>query len=155
MSKSLVAFFSASGITKTLAERLANVTGSDIFEIVPAKPYTETELNYKNPASRCNKEKLLKKDVPVAGKIQDFDAYDTVYIGFPIWYFCAPNVVNTFVKDYDWTGKKIYLFATSGGSDMGKTSAKLKPYLNGNYEIVSSKRFSASASSEELKEWAE
>ena len=95
----LVAYFSAEyGKTKSIAEEFAKLTGADIFEIAPIKPYTKTDLNYMNPLARCNREKIGKKDVAVKGVVDDFDKYDTVYIGFPIWYGCAPNVVNTFCK---------------------------------------------------------
>lgn len=151
----LIAFFSAEGNTKVLAEKLAAVAEGDVFEIVPEKPYTKEELNWRNPLSRCNKEKMGKKDVPIGSKVENFDAYDIVYLGFPIWYFGAPNIINTFVKGYDWSGKKVALFATSGGSEMGKTVEKLQPYFSGNPEVLDAKRFSAGASEEELKAWIE
>ena len=130
--KTLVAFFSAeAGRTKRVAEELAGKLGADIFEIVPEKPYTKADLSYMNPLARCNREKFGKKDVPVSGRVENFSEYDTVYIGFPIWYGAAPNVVNTFCSAYDWTGKKVHVFATSGGSGIGKTAEKLAPYLKG------------------------
>ena len=129
--KTLVAYFSAQGHTKRLAEELAGIIEADLFEIVPEVPYTASDIKWTNPLSRCNKEKIGKKDVPVTGKIENFADYEAVYIGFPIWYYGAPNVVNTFCKGYDWTGKKIVLFATSGGSDIGKTAEKLQPYIKG------------------------
>ncbi len=129
--KTLVAYFSAQGHTKRIAEDLAGIIEADLFEIVPEVPYTAADIKWTNPLSRCNKEKIGKKDVPVAGKIENFADYEAIYIGFPIWYYGAPNVVNTFCKAYDWTGKKVALFATSGGSDSGKTAEKLQPYFNG------------------------
>ena len=87
--------------------------------------------NLRDPFSRCNKEKLGKREVPVKGIVDHFDQYDAVLIGFPIWYGCAPNVVNTFCSGYDFTGKKVALFATSGGSGIGKTKEKLQPYVKG------------------------
>ena len=131
----LVSFFSAEGTTKKVAEEFAGEIGADVFEIVPEEVYTKADIKWTNPLSRCNKEKFGNKDVPVKGKIEDFEKYDTVYIGFPIWYGCAPNVVNTFCKGYDWTGKKVYAFATSGGSGIGKTADKLKPYVTGASEV--------------------
>ena len=153
--KTLITYFSAEGNTKALAERLAAAIGADVFEIRPEKPYTKEEINWKNPLSRCNKEKMGKKDVPVVGRVDGWDDYDMVFIGFPIWYFAAPNIINTFVKGYDWGGKKVALFATSGGSEMGKTAEKLQPYLSGNPEVVDARVFSVSASEEELKDWVE
>ena len=90
--------------------------GWDFFEIQPERPYTKADIRWTNPFSRCNKEKLGKREVPVKGTVDHFDQYDAVLIGFPIWYGCAPNVVNTFCSGYDFTGKKVALFATSGGS---------------------------------------
>ena len=154
MSKILVAYFSAEGTTKKLAERLAAAADADLFEITPEKPYSEADINWRNPLSRCNREKIGRKDVPVAGKVEDMADYDTILVGFPIWYGCAPNVVNTFLKGYDLSGKKIAAFATSGGSGIGKTAEKLQPYV-GNGTVVGAKLFQASAGTEELKSWAE
>ena len=148
--KTLVTYFSAeASTTKTVATSLAEALSADLFEIAPLHPYTAADLRYTNPLARCNKEKFGKKDVPVQGKVADFSEYDRVIIGFPIWYGCAPNVVNTFCKEYDWTGKKIYVFATSGGSGIGKTAEKLQPYVKGG-EIVDARRVSSAG---ELEDW--
>ena len=129
--KTLVAYFSAGGVTAKVAKEYAKLSGADLFEIVPVQPYSKADINWKNPFARCNREFFGKKDVPVSGKIEKFEAYEQVLIGFPIWYGCAPNVVNTFCAGYDWTGKKVIAFATSGGSPIGKTAEKLQPYLKG------------------------
>ena len=135
--KALVAYFSAeSGRTANVAKSLAAAIGADLFEIKPEKPYTSSDLNYMNPLARCNREHITKKQVPVSGRVENFAEYDTVLIGFPIWYGCAPNVVNTFCKEYDLTGKKVAAFATSGGSGIGKTAEKLKPYLRGAVSVA-------------------
>ena len=148
--KTLVVFFSAeSGKTAGVARNLASAINAELFEIKPVNPYSAADLNYMNPLSRCNREKIGKKDVPVEGKIQNFEDYDTVLIGFPIWYGAAPNVVNTFCKEYDWSGKKVAAFATSGGSGIGKTAEKLKPYVKGAVS-VDAKRVS---SADEVKDW--
>ncbi|MBE6909559.1 MAG: flavodoxin [Ruminococcaceae bacterium] len=147
--KALVAYFSASGVTAKVAQAVAEAAGADLFEIKPEKPYSDADLNYMNPLSRCNREKLGKKDVPVAGKVANMAEYDTLYVGFPIWYACAPNVVNTFLKGCDLSGKKIHVFATSGGSGIGKTAEKLKPYV-GSAEIVEAKLLH---SADEAKAW--
>ena len=147
--KALVAYFSASGVTAKVAQAVAEAAGADLFEIKPEKPYSDADLNYMNPLSRCNREKLGKKDVPVAGKVANMAEYDTLYVGFPIWYGCAPNVVNTFLKGYDLSGKKIHVFATSGGSGIGKTAEKLKPCTSG-AEIVEAKLL---RSADEAKAW--
>ena len=129
--KNLVAYFSAQGHTKKIAEELAAKIDADLFEIVPEVPYTEADIKWTNPLSRCNKEKIGKKDVPVQGSVENFADYDRIYLGFPIWYYMAPNVIATFCKNYDWNGKSVVLFATSGGSNIGKTAEKLLPYMPG------------------------
>ena len=152
--KSLVVFFSAeSGRTASTAEKMAAAIGADLFEIKPVKPYTAADLNYMNPVARCNREFIAKKKVPVAGRIENFEQYDLVLIGFPIWYGCAPLVVNTFCAGYDWTGKKVAAFATSGGSGIGKTAKKLTPYVKG-AEIVDARLLNG-AGPKEMKEWVE
>ncbi|MBR5902477.1 flavodoxin [bacterium] len=130
--KVLVAYFSAeAGRTAAVAEVIADAISASIFEIKPAQPYSKADLRWINPFARCNKEKFGKKEVPVGNKVENFSDYDTVFLGFPIWYGCAPNVVNSFCKDYDWNGKRVFLFATSGGGGMGKSAEKLLPYMQG------------------------
>jgi flavodoxin len=153
MSKILTAFFSASGTTGKLAQRVAEAAGADVFEIVPEKPYSAADLRWTNPLARCNREKIGKKDVPIAGTVGNFGDYDLFLIGFPIWYYGAPNIIQTFVKQYDFSGKKIALFATSGGSDIGKTAAKLRPLLSESANIIDAKLFKASDSDEAIAAW--
>ena len=129
MSKTLIAYFSVSGNTKALAGMLGTMMSADVFEIRPEVPYTAADVRYTNPLARCNKEKIGKKDVAIAETVPNFDEYDMIYLGFPIWYYGAPNVVQTFCKAYDWQGKRVILFATSGGSDMGRTAEKLQPFV--------------------------
>jgi flavodoxin len=133
--KALVAYFSAQGTTAALAKELAKKANADLLEICPQIPYTDADIKWTNPLARCNREKIGKKDVPVAGEVAGWAEYDLVYLGFPIWYYGAPNVVNTFCKGYDWQGKRVALFATSGGSGIGRTVEKLRPYVAGG-EIV-------------------
>jgi flavodoxin len=143
--KTLVAYFSAeTGKTRKIAEELAEKLGADIHEIKPEEPYTAADLKWMNPLARCNREKIGKKDVPVADRVQNWDEYDTVYLGFPIWYYAAPNVINTFCKNYDWAGKTIRIFATSGSSGIGKTAEKLEPYVKGG-KIEDAKRVTSAA----------
>ena len=130
-SKSIVIYFSAEGHTERVAKEIAAHTGADLFRIEPQNPYTAGDLRWTNPLARCNKEKFGKKDVPVRGAIDHFEEYEDVSIGFPIWYGAAPNVVNTFCKGYDWSGKKVTIFVTSGGSGIGKTAEKLQPFVKG------------------------
>lgn len=123
--KKLVAYFSASGVTESLARKIAEKAGADVFSIAPAVPYTEADVNWRNPLSRCNKEKIGRKNIPLAQKVENIDEYDTIYLGFPIWYWNAPNIVQTFLKEHNMDSKTIVLFATSGGSDLGKTAQTL------------------------------
>ena len=126
MSKKLVAYFSASGITAKVAENLAEAIGADIFEIQPEVPYTKADLNWMDKKSRSTMEMSDSTSRPgIAVKRDNMDEYDTIFVGFPIWWYIAPTIINTFLESYDLKGKTIIPFATSGGSDMGKTNEKL------------------------------
>ena len=151
--KTLVAYFSATGSTAGLAKKIAEAADADLFEIRPVDPYTEADIKWTNPVSRCNKEKLGKKNVPIDGRVSDWDEYQFVFIGFPIWYFAAPNIIETFVKSYDFTEKNVALFATSGGSDIIKVPGKLQPLMDG--AIIGSKLFDPDTDMETLKGWVE
>lgn len=149
MGKTIITYFSAEGTTAAVAKGAAEALSTELFEIKPLHPYSAADIKWTNPLARCNREKFGKKDVPAVGEINNFSDYDTVFIGFPIWYGCAPNVVNTFCKGYDWTGKKVYAFATSGGSGIGKTAEKLQPFVIGG-EVVDARLVH---SAEELIAW--
>lgn len=154
MSKVLVAYFSASGVTANLAENLASAIGADLHEIKPEKPYTKADLNWMDKKSRSSVEMNDKSFRPgIANKIYNMEQYDTVFVGFPIWWYVAPTIINTFLEQYDFNGKKIIPFATSGGSSMGNTNCELAPSCVG-AELIEGKRFSANTSSDELKIWA-
>lgn len=155
MSNKLVAYFSASGVTKSLAERLANAIKADLYEIVPKQPYTEADLNWHDKNSRSSIEMEDKTSRPaIEGKISKIEGYSTIYVGFPIWWYTAPTIINTFLESYDLTGKTIIPFATSGSSGIGNTSEDLKISAQG-AKVLEGKRFASSASEDELKEWAE
>ena len=127
MTKKLVAYFSASGVTKAAAERLAKAADADLFEIKPAVPYTRAELDWTNKKSRSSVEMSNPNSRPeIAEKVPNMGDYDIVFIGFPIWWYVAPAIINTFVESYDFSEKTIVPFATSGGSSMGKTAEVLK-----------------------------
>ena len=127
MSKKLVAYFSASGVTKSYAEKLAKVTDADLFEIKPAVPYTKADLDWMDKNSRSTVEMKNPDSRPeIADKLKDMEKYDTVFLGFPIWWYVAPTIVDTFLESYDFSNKTIIPFATSGGSRMGKTSDILR-----------------------------
>lgn len=130
--KKLVAYFSASGVTRSAAERLAKAAGADLFEIKPAVPYTRADLDWMNKKSRSSVEMNNPDSRPeIEEQLSNMEDYDTVFIGFPIWWYVAPTIINTFVESYDFSGKTIIPFATSGGSGMGKTVEVLKPLCPG------------------------
>ena len=132
MSKALVAYFSASGVTRKLAKELAEVAHADLFEIEPAQPYTAADLDWTNKRSRSTLEMNDPASRPeIAKACPELAGYDTVYVGFPIWWYVAPTIVNTFLESGDFAGKRVVPFATSGGSGMGKTVAALKPSAAG------------------------
>lgn len=132
MSKTLVAYFSVSGCTARLAQKLAKVADADLFEIVPEQPYTSADLNWRDKKSRSSIEMADPSSRPaISSKLEGFEVYDTIYIGFPIWWYVAPTIINTFLESYDFAGKKIVLFATSGGSGMGGTAEVLRPCAPG------------------------
>lgn len=128
MSKFLVAYFSASGTTAKAARLLSEPLGADLFEIVPAQPYTKKDLNWLNPKSRTTLEMKDPASRPEIAKLPDSVAgYDVIFVGFPIWWYIAPTIINTFLESLDLSGKTIIPFATSGGSGMGKSNEKLAP----------------------------
>lgn len=127
MAKTLVAYFSASGTTMDVASRLARMTDSDLFAIVPADPYTSADLDWRDKQSRSTLEAADPSCRPaITSQIEDIEDYDTIFLGFPIWWYVAPAIINTFLESYDLTGKTVVLFATSGGSGMGKTASILR-----------------------------
>ena len=127
MSKKLVAYFSASGTTKEAAERLAKAAGADLFEIKPTIPYTSADLNWMDKESRSSVEMNDPDSRPeIAETMPNMADYDTVFIGFPIWWYVAPHIIHTFLESYDFSGKTLVPFATSGGSGMGKTVDELR-----------------------------
>ena len=132
MAKKLVAYFSASGVTAAVAKALADALGADLFEIAPTVPYTKADLNWNGRSSRSSVEMADCSSRPaVAARCENLADYDTVFVGFPIWWHVAPTIVNTVLEQYDWSGKTIVPFATSGGSGMGKTNAALAPSCKG------------------------
>jgi len=132
MSKALVAYFSASGVTRSVARTLAGALSADLYEIAPATPYTDADLDWRDMNSRSSVEMKDKSSRPaIADAPVNVADYDTILVGFPIWWYVAPTIVNTFLEKHDFSGKKIILFATSGGSDFGKTVDGLKSSVPG------------------------
>lgn len=132
MAKKLVAYFSASGVTKRAAEKLAKEQGADLFEIRPVQPYTDADLNWMDKKSRSTLEMKDKSShVEIAEKVENMDQYDEIFVGFPIWWGVAPHIVNSFLEQYDLSGKTISPFATSGGSGFGRSNKELEPSAPG------------------------
>ena len=155
MSRKLVAYFSASGVTAKVAETLSEAIGADLYEIEPEVPYTKEDLDWMDKQSRSTIEMNDPASRPaIAGKRDNMDDYDTVFVGFPVWWYVAPTIINTFLESYDLTGKTIIPFATSGGSGMGKTNEKLQPSCP-NSKLIEGKVFKKSASKSELAAWVD
>lgn len=155
MNKKLVAYFSASGITAKVAERLSESIGADLHEITPKVRYTEADLDWRDKNSRSSIEMSNPTSRPEIERIRENMAdYDVIYVGFPIWWYVAPTIINTFLESYDLTGKTIVPFATSGSSGMGKTNDMLQPSCPG-AKLMEGKLFKADVSKQELTAWAE
>ena len=154
MSKVLVSYFSASGVTAKLAERLAEAISADLFAIEPEIPYTDADLDWQNSRSRSTVEMKDRSSRPtIASKVENMAQYDVVFVGFPVWWYREPSIIDTFMEAYDLSGKTVVPFATSGTSgigDSGKNMQELAP----NAKVAEGKRFSANVSSEELAKWA-
>ena len=154
MSKTLVAYFSASGTTAKVAKKMAEAIGADLFEIKPETPYSGADLNWQNKNSRSSVEMNDRSSRPaIAVKAADMPQYDVVFVGFPVWWYREPSIIDTFMESYDFAGKTVIPFATSGGSGLGDSAANMQKLAKG-AKVVNGKRFSGSASSEELKAWA-
>lgn len=152
MSKILVAYFSASGVTAKVAKKLADVASADLFEIQPKVPYTNADLNWRDQQSRSSLEMKDPSSRPeIQNRVTNMDAYDVVFVGFPIWWYVAPTIVQTFLESYDFHGKTVIPFATSGGSGMGKTVDILKTSCNG--KVLPGKMLNGSVSKDVLQSW--
>lgn len=155
MSRKLVAYFSASGVTAKLAESLSEAIGADLYEIEPKVPYTKADLDWMDKQSRSTIEMNdLTSRPAIKGERDNMEDYDTVFVGFPIWWYVAPTIINTFLESYDLTGKTIIPFATSGGSGMGKTNEKLQPSCSG-ARLLEGKVLRASTSKADLAAWVQ
>ena len=152
----LVAYFSATGTTEKVAQNLAKATGGDLYEIKPEKEYTRADLNWHDSNSRTSVEMNDLKSRPeiITGDLA-VQNYDTIFLGFPIWWGTAPKVVHTFLEKYDFSGKKIVIFATSGSSELGNTVNVLKPSVSKTATIVEGEVLNSNPSVENLKQWVE
>ncbi len=154
MKKILAAYFSASGVTAEAAKKLAKAAGADLYEIKPAVPYTDKDLDWRNEQSRSSVEMRSKTSRPaLADNNADISQYDTIFLGFPIWWYVAPTIINTFLESYDFSGKTIILFATSGGSGFGSTAKNLKSSVASDTNIIEGKI--NNMSDESLRTWIE
>ncbi|MEE3350306.1 MAG: flavodoxin [Candidatus Gastranaerophilaceae bacterium] len=155
MSKVLVAFFSASGVTKGVAENLAKAAKADIYEIRPQVPYTDADLNWMDKGARSTVEMKDWNSRPaIVDDKFDVSGYETVFLGFPIWWYIAPTIINTFLEAHDFSNKKIILFGTSGGSRFGSAVRNLQPSVADSCEIIEGDVLNGNPSIEQLKEWA-
>lgn len=155
MSKKLVAYFSASGVTAGVAKDLAQAAGADLYEIKPETPYTAADLDWTNKKSRSSVEMSDKSSRPaIADRDANIARYDVIFLGFPIWWYVAPTIINTFLESYDFSGRTVVLFATSGGSGFGKTVAELKDSAPG-AAICEGKLLNGHPSAESLRAWVE
>ena len=155
MAKALVAYFSASGVTKKLAEKLVEEIGADLFEIVPEQVYTDADLNWQDQNSRSSVEMKDRSCRPaIASKVDDMSQYEVVFVGFPIWWYREPSIIDTFAESYDFGGKTIVPFATSGSSGMGESGMNIGA-LARDAHVFEGKRFKSNVSADELKVWAE
>ena len=154
MSKQLVAYFSASGVTAAVAKTLADAVNADLYEIRPATPYSNADLNWSDKNSRSSREAADPKSRPALADTEaNIAAYDTIFLGFPIWWYVAPHIVNSFLESYDFSGKTIVVFATSGGSGIGDTMAELKPSCADSVKWVRGDILSRRQTREQLTDW--
>ena len=155
MSKALVAYFSASGVTSKVAKNLASAIGADIFEIKPVQKYSKADLNWMDKRSRSSVEMNDRSSRPaIAERVNQMSDYDVVFIGFPIWWYREPSIIDTFMETYDFSGKTIVPFATSGGNGLGDSAENMQTLAKG-AKVEEGKRFGRNASASELKNWAE
>lgn len=156
MSKKLVAYFSASGVTAKVADMLADAIGADIYEIRPEIPYTKADLNWMDKKSRSTIEMNEKSIRPaLADKDAKIDQYDIIFLGFPIWWYVAPTIINTFLESYDFSDKKIIIFATSGGSKFGNTVEELKVSVPDSCDIIEGKLLNGKQTIPSIRSWTE
>lgn len=154
MEKTLVAYFSASGVTAQAAGILAQAADADLYEIKPKIPYTKKDLDWMDETSRSSRE--MKGNAPYPELLDtdaDINRYQNIMLCFPIWWYIAPTIINRFLESYDFTGKNIILFATSGGSGFGKTIEKLKGSISGEAKIAEGKMLNGNQSAEQLRKW--
>ena len=155
MSTTLVAYFSATGTTARAAHVIADAIGADLYEIAPAEPYTSADLNWNDRTSRSSREMNDESCRPaIAGTVENMDAYDTVFVGFPVWWYVEPRIIDTFLESYDFAGKTVVPFATSGGSGLGRAPQRMQQIAAGS-TVTGGKLLNGRQSADALRAWAE
>lgn len=155
MSTTLVAYFSATGTTARAARAIADAIGANLYEIAPAEPYTSADLNWNDRTSRSSREMDDESCRPaIAGTVENMDAYDTVFVGFPVWWYVEPRIIDTFLESYDFAGKTVVPFATSGGSGLGRAPQRMQQIAAGS-TVTGGKLLNGRQSADALRAWAE
>ena len=155
MSKVLVAYFSASGVTAKAAAKLARAAGADLFEIVPEQAYTKADLNWQDKNSRSSVEMYDRSSRPaIRSRAQNMEQYDVVFVGFPVWWYREPSIIDTFMESYDFSGKTVVPFCTSGGSGLGSTNSNLQALAKG-AKVIEGKKLSFMTTESSLKKWVD
>ena len=154
MKRILIAYFSASGVTAEVAKKMAQASGADLFEIIPERPYTKADLNWMDKHSRSTVEMNDRSCRPAMASVPDVSGYDVILVGFPVWWYREPSIIDTFMESADLAGKTVVPFCTSGGSGLGD-SAKSMQELAPGAKVLDGKRFASSASEDVLRNWAE
>ena len=155
MGRTLVAFFSASGVTAGIAKKIAAAVGADLFEIIPEQPYTKADLNWLNKNSRSTLEMKDRNCRPaIASVLSGFERYDVVFVGFPVWWYREPSIIDTFMESYNFDGVKVIPFCTSGGSKIGDSGKNLQALAPG-ADVAEGERLSARATADDIRKWAE
>lgn len=155
MTPTLVAYFSATGTTARAARAISDAIGADLYEIAPAEPYTSADLNWNDRASRSSREMDDESCRPaIAGTVSNMDVYDTVFVGFPVWWYVEPRIIDTFLESYDFSGKTVVPFATSGGSGLGRAPQRMQQIAAGS-TVTGGKLLNGRQSADALRAWAE
>ena len=153
MNKTLVAYFSCGGDTAMVAKQLAKAANADLFAIKPVVPYTEADLDWHDKNSRTSVEMRTQESPEIAERVENMDEYDTVFVGFPIWWYLAPTIINGFLKSYDFSGKTVIPFATSGGSELGKAETVLQAKTSRETNWLPGKLLNGDLTIDDMREW--
>ena len=152
--KSLIVFFSCSGVTKNVAHKIANVINGDLYQIQPLTPYSEDDLNWNDNNSRSSLEmKDMTSRPAIVKDLKNLEQYDSIFVGFPIWWYVAPTIINTFLESYDFDGKKVIPFATSGGSGVGDTDVYLQKSCQGNVKLYQTTMLNGNLTDTRINQW--